>query len=63
VLVYRAKDVNNYGAMDAVYKRDGLSRKNVDSNSLSYKELCMLYPIKGPTATTTIIYKHRRKKT
>jgi hypothetical protein len=63
VLLYRAKDVNNYEAMDTVNKMDGLSRKSVDSNSLSCKELGMFYPLKGPTTTTTIIYKHRRKKT
>jgi hypothetical protein len=63
MLLYRAKDVNNHGAMDIVNKRDSLSRKSVDSNSLSYKELFMFYPLKRSTATTTIIYKHRRKKT
>jgi hypothetical protein len=63
VLLYGAKKVNNYGTMDAVYKSDGLSRKTVDSNSLSHKELFMFYTLKGSTATTTIIYKYRRKKT
>jgi hypothetical protein len=64
VLLYGAKDVNNCGAMKIVNKIDNLSRKGVDSNSLLYKELGMFYPLKCPTATTTIIYiKHRRKKT
>jgi hypothetical protein len=64
MLLYGAKVVNNCGEMKIVNKGDDLSRKIVEINSLSYKELSLFYPLKFPTATTTIIiYKHRRKKT
>jgi hypothetical protein len=54
--------VDKYGAMDIVYKKDDLSRKYVDSNSLLYKGLCMFYPLKRSTATTTIIYINRGER-